>query len=112
VPVCSSGTIYSNLLVHLWMEALKTATHILNRFHLSPFLRLHLNYGLEGNHHLIKYLCVSGCVAQAKLFNPQQKIDGTTVSSHFIGYCDRSKGYWFYHPYVAKIIETKHVVFL
>jgi hypothetical protein len=35
---------YSNLLVELWMEALKMATHILNRVPSNRCLKLHLNY--------------------------------------------------------------------
>jgi hypothetical protein len=110
--VCSMLS-HSNLLVQLWMEALKTATHILNwvpskSVHKTPFELW------TGRKPSLKYLCVWGCAAQAKLFNPQQnKLDDKTVSCNFIGYCDRSKGHRFYCPdRFAKIIETRHVVFL
>jgi hypothetical protein len=57
---------------------------------------------------------VWGCAAEAKLFNPQQKkLDDKTLSCHFIGYCDRSKGYQFYCPdRFTKFVETRHAVFL
>jgi hypothetical protein len=40
-------------------------------------------------------------------------LDSKTVSCHFIGYPDKSKGFRFYCPdkYI-KIVETRHVVFL
>jgi hypothetical protein len=40
-------------------------------------------------------------------------LDPKTVSCHFIGYPDKSKGFCFYCPdrYI-KIVETRHVVFL
>jgi hypothetical protein len=55
-----------------------------------------------------------GCIAEAKLFNPSiGKLDHKTVSCHFIGYPDNSKGFHFYYPnrYI-KIVEMRHVIFL
>jgi hypothetical protein len=55
-----------------------------------------------------------GCPAEAKLFNPSiRKLDSKTVSYHFIGYPDKSKGFHFYCPnrYI-KIMKTRHTVFL
>nr|CAE05252.2 OSJNBb0115I09.14 [Oryza sativa Japonica Group] len=51
---------------------------------------------------------------QAKIFNPQlKKLDPKTVSCHFIGYPETSKGYRFYCPdRVTKFLETRHAVFL
>jgi hypothetical protein len=55
-----------------------------------------------------------GCPAEAKVFNPNiGKLDSKTVSCHFIGYPDKSKGYRFYYPdRYTKFVETRHVVFL
>ena len=55
-----------------------------------------------------------GCPAEAKMFNPHLgKLDPKTVSCHFIGYPDRSKGYRFYCPdRFTKFVETRHAVFL
>jgi hypothetical protein len=104
---------YSTLPISLWMEALKTAVHILNRVpsklvHKTPFemwtdKKLTLNY-----------LHVWGYPVEAKLFNPSiGKLDPKIVSCHFIGYSDKSKGFHFYCPdrYI-KIVETRHTVFL
>jgi hypothetical protein len=57
---------------------------------------------------------VWGCSAEAKLFNPSiEKLDHKTVSYHFIGYPDKSKGFCFYCPNrYTKIVEMRHVVFL
>jgi hypothetical protein len=61
----------------------------------------------------LNYL-VWGCPTDAKLFNSSiEKLDPKTVSCHFIGYSDKSKGFRFYCPdrYI-KIVEIRHAVFL
>ena len=62
----------------------------------------------------MNYLRVWGCPAEAKLFNPHiGKLDPKTVSCHFIGYPERSKGYRFYYSdRTMKFAETRHAVFL
>jgi hypothetical protein len=57
---------------------------------------------------------VWGCPTEAKLFNLSiGKLDPKTVSYHFIGYLDKSKGFHFYCPdRYTKIVEIRHVVFL
>ena len=55
-----------------------------------------------------------GSLAEAKVFNPNiGKLDPKTVSCHFIGYPEKSKGFRFYclerH---TKFVETRHAVFL
>jgi hypothetical protein len=59
-------------------------------------------------------LCVWRSPAEAKVFNPNiGKVDPKTVSCHFIGYPEKSKGYRFYCPdRYTKFIETRHAVFL
>jgi hypothetical protein len=57
---------------------------------------------------------VWGCPAEAKLFNPSiGKLNTKTVSYHFIGYPDKSKGSCFYclDRYI-KIVEIRHIIFL
>ena len=48
------------------------------------------------------------------MFNPNiGKLDPKTVSCHFIGYTEKSKGYRFYYPNRhMKFIETRHAAFL
>ena len=62
----------------------------------------------------LNYLRVWGCPAEAKVFNPNiGKLDFKTVSCHFIGYLEKSKGYRFYCPdRQTKFVETRHAVFL
>jgi hypothetical protein len=104
---------YSTLPISLWMDALKTAVHILNRVpsKLVPKTPYEIWTGRKPT---LNYLCVWGCLAEAKLFNPSiEKLDPKTVSCHFIGYPDKSKEFRFYYPdrYI-KTVETRHAVFL
>jgi hypothetical protein len=62
----------------------------------------------------LNYLHVWDCPAEAKLFHPSiGKLDPKTVSCHFIGYPDKSKGFHFCCPdrYI-KIVEMRHTIFL
>ena len=104
---------YSTLPINLWMEALKTVIHILNRVpskseSKTPY-ELWIGRELSLNH-----LHVWGCPTEAKVFNPKiEKLDSKTVSCHFIGYPDKLKGYRFYCPNKhTKFVETRHAVFL
>ena len=49
-----------------------------------------------------------------KVFNPNiRKLDSKTVSCHFIGYPEKSKGYRFYCPdRHTKFVETRHALSL
>jgi hypothetical protein len=100
---------YSMLPISLWMEAIKTVGHILNRV---PTKSVHKTpYELWTDRKpTLNYLLVWGCLAEAKLFNPSiGKLDHKTVSCHFIGYLDKSKGFCFYYPdRYTKIIEMRH----
>ena len=51
---------------------------------------------------------------EAKVFNPNiGKLDPKTVSCHFIGYPEKSKGFCFYCPdRHTKFVETRHAIFL
>jgi hypothetical protein len=77
---------YSTLPISLWMEALKTDIHILNRVHSKSVSKT--SYELWTVRKLsLNYLCVWGCPTEAKIFNPNiGKLNSKTVSCHFIGY--------------------------
>jgi hypothetical protein len=95
------------------MEALKTAVHILNRVPSKSVLETPYEMWIDRKPTL-NYLHVWGCPTEAKLFNPSiEKLDPKTVSCHFIGYPDKSKGFCFYYPdrYI-KIVKTRHTIFL
>jgi hypothetical protein len=57
---------------------------------------------------------VWGSPAESKVFNPTiAKLDPKIVSCHFIGYPERSKGFYFYYPdRSTKFVEMRHAVFL
>ena len=104
---------HSTLPVNLWMEALKTAAHILNRVPSKSVPKT--PYELwTGKKPTLNYFHVWGCPAEARIFNPVMgKLDPKTVSCHFIGYPDKSKAYRFYCPnQTTKFVETRHAVFL
>jgi hypothetical protein len=67
-----------------------------------------------GHKSLLNYLRVWGCPAEAKIFNPSaDKLEPKTVSCHFIGYLEKSKGFRFYCPdRHTKYVETRHTIFL
>jgi hypothetical protein len=104
---------YSTLPLKLWMEALKTSIHILNRVPSKSVPKTPYELWTDRVPSLA-HLRVWGSPAEAKVFNPNiAKLDTKTVSCHFIGYPDRSKVYRFYTPNkYTKIVETRHAVFL
>ena len=104
---------YSTLPLSLWMEALKTAIYILNRVPSKSVPKTPYEMW-TGRVPSLNHLRVWGSPAEAKVFNPNiGKLDPKTVSCHFIGYIERSKGYRFYCPdRYTKFVETRHAVFL
>jgi hypothetical protein len=95
------------------MDALKTAIHILNRIPSKSVSKT--PYELWTEHKpSINYLCVWGCPAEAKIFNPNVgKLEPKTVSCYFIGYSKKAKGFCFYCPdRHTKYVETRRAIFL
>jgi hypothetical protein len=95
------------------MEALKIAIHILNRVPSKAVPKTPYELWI-GRVPSLKYLCVGGSPAEAKVFNPDiGKLDPKTVSCHFIGYPEKSKGFHFYcSDRYTKFVETRHAIFL
>jgi hypothetical protein len=91
----------------------KTVIHILNRVPSKavPKTPYELWTGRESS---LKHLRVWGSPAEAKVFNPNVgKLDPKTVSCHFIGYPEKSKGFRFYYlDKYTKFAETRHAVIL
>jgi len=95
------------------METLKTAIHILNRVPSKSVPKT--PYELwTGRVPSLNHLRVWGSPAEAKVFNPNiGKLNPKTVSCHFIGYPEKSKGFRFYCPdRHTKFVETNHTIFL
>ena len=106
--MCTSG-----LPINLWGEALKTANYICNRspsksVETTPF---ELWCGRQPSLH---HCHVWGCKAEAKIPDIlAEKLGTKTLSCHFLGYCDKSKGYRFYTPQnKTQIYETSNAKFL
>jgi hypothetical protein len=92
---------------------LKTVVHILNRVPSKSVPKTPYEIWTDRKPTL-NYLHVWGYSSEAKLFNPSiGKLDPKTLSYHFIGYPDKSKGFHFYCPdrYI-KIVKIGHIVFL
>jgi hypothetical protein len=98
-------------LEYLWSETLKIATHVLNRVPSKsvPTTPYELWMGRKTQ---LGYLRMSGCPAEAKVYNPHiKKLNFKTVSCYFIDYPERSKGFRFYClSHTTRIVETIHVV--
>ena len=96
----------STLPESLWGEAIKTAAYILNRV---PTKATAKNpYELwTGRKPSLKHFRVWGCPVEARPYRPNEnKLEPRTISSYFIGYSERSKGYKFYDPKSRNIFET------
>jgi hypothetical protein len=104
---------YSTLLINLWMEALKPIDHILNRTSSKSVPKMSYKLWI-GRKPTLNYLYVWGYPAESKVFNPHiGKLDHKTISCHFIGYPNKSKGFRFYYPNKhTKFVEMMHTVFL
>ena len=107
----SSMICHSTLPESLWGEALKTAAYILNRVPTKATAKT--PYELwTGRKPSLKHLHVWGCPAEARPYRPnERKLDPKTVSSYFIGYSERSRGYKFYDPKLKTIFETGTATF-
>ncbi|KAL6315384.1 hypothetical protein AAG906_000494 [Vitis piasezkii] len=85
---------HSTLPEKLWGEALKTAAYILNRCQ------------LKRRKPSLKHFHIWGCPAEARPYKPyEKKLDSKTVSSYFIGYAERSRGFKFYDPAIRSILR-------
>ena len=81
----------STLPEFLWGEALKTAVYILNHVP-SKAIPKTLYELWVSRKSTLNYLYVWGCLAKAKIFNPQiKKLDSKTISCNFIGYPEKIK---------------------
>jgi hypothetical protein len=101
----------STLPESLWGEALKTTTYILNRVPTKATAKTpyELWVGRKPN---LNHLHIWVCPAEARPYRPHEiKLDSKTVSSYFIGYSERSRGYKFYNPTSRSIFETGTATF-
>lgn len=97
----------------LWGEALKTANYLCNRAPSKSVEKTPFEIWC-GRKPSLHHCHVWGCKAEAKVYNPQiQKLDSKSISSYFIGYPEKSKGFKLYSPlHSPRIFETNQVKFL
>ncbi|KAL5562820.1 hypothetical protein UlMin_032567 [Ulmus minor] len=102
---------HSTLPEKLWGEALKTAAYILNRVPTKAAAKT--PYELwTGQKPSLKHFHIWGCPAEARPYKPhEKKLDSKTVSSYFIGYAERSRGFKFYDLAIRSIFETGTATF-
>ncbi|RVW51060.1 Retrovirus-related Pol polyprotein from transposon TNT 1-94 [Vitis vinifera] len=102
---------HSTLPEKLWGEALKTAAYILNLVPTKAAAKT--PYELwTGRKPSLKHFHIWGCPAEARPYKPhEKKLDSKTVSSYFIGYAERSRGFKFYDPAIRSIFETGTATF-
>ena len=93
-------------------RGVKTAIHILNRVPSKSVPKT--SYELwTGRVPSLNHLRVGGVLLRLKFNLNIGKLDPKTVSCHFIGYPEKSKGFRFYCPdRYTKFVETRHAVFL
>ena len=87
-------------------KALKTAAYILNRVPTKATAKT--PYELwTSRKPALGHFHIWGCLAEARPYRPnKKKLNSKTVSSYFIGYSERSRGYKFYDPTSRSIFET------
>ena len=83
----------SNLPKFLWIEAQKTVVYILNRVPTKAIQRTLFELFKSWKPSL-RHIRVWGYPSEIRIYNPQEKkLDPRTISGHFIGYVEKSKGY-------------------
>ena len=60
------------------------------------------------------HLHVWGCPIEVRPYKPNEKkqLDSRTVSSHSVGYSEKSRGFKFYDPSTKSFFETGNVKFI
>ena len=103
----------SNLPQFLWIKALKMAVYILNQVPTKVVQKTPFEL-FKCWKPSLWHIRVWGCLSELRIYNPQEKkLDPRTISGHFIGYVEKSKGYRFYCPsHTTRIMESRNLKFL
>jgi hypothetical protein len=103
----------SNLPKSLWIEALKMAMYILNRVPTKAIPKTPFELW-KGWKLSLRHMHIWGCPSEVRIYNLQEKkLDPRTISGHFIGYDETSKGYRFYCPsHSTRIVESRNAKLL
>ena len=92
----------------------KTAIHIFNRVSRKSVPKTPYELWIERVPSLNHLRVCGGALLRLNYLNPNiGKLVPKTVSCHFIGYLEKSKGFRFYClERYTKFVETRHIVFL
>ncbi|KAM0968159.1 hypothetical protein TB1_015836 [Malus domestica] len=92
---------------YLWGEALQMANYILNRVPTKAVSKTPYEVWI-GRKPSLNHLHIWGCRAEARVYNPREKkLDSRTISCHFVGFPEKTKGYRFYSTdFPMRIFET------
>ena len=90
----------------LWIEALKTIVYILNRVPTKVVRKTPFEL-FKGWKPSLRQIRIWGFLSEVRIYNPREKkLHLRTISGHFIGYAEKSKGYRFYCPSLTtRIVE-------
>ena len=97
----------------LWIVALKTVAHILNRVPSKAVSKTPFKL-FKGWKPSLRHMHVWGCPSEVRIYNPQEKkLDPKTISGYLVGYAEKSKGYEFYCPHHSlRFMESRNAKFL
>jgi hypothetical protein len=95
-----------------WPEAIKWATHVMNRSPTLSVKNMTPEEAWSGIKPSVHYFRVFGCIAYAHVAdNLRKKLDNKSIKCVHLGISDESKAYRLYDPVNKKIIISRDVVF-
>uniref|UniRef100_A0A453GS21 Integrase catalytic domain-containing protein n=1 Tax=Aegilops tauschii subsp. strangulata TaxID=200361 RepID=A0A453GS21_AEGTS len=116
--LCTTNDIVRTLLVQanlppqFWVEALHTATHLLNRRPSSAISSNTPFFLLTGRSPTYDHLHVFGCLCFPNLYaTSQHKLAPRSTRCVFLGYPLEHKGYRYFDLTSRKVIVSRHVTF-
>lgn len=96
----------------LWVEALNTATYLINRHPIKTLGRHTTFFALYGTHLSYSHLRVFGCKCYPNLSaTTPHKLAPRSTMCVFLGYPLNHKGYRCFDPVSNRVIISRHVVF-
>jgi hypothetical protein len=95
-----------------WPEAVKWATHVMNRSPTLSVKNITPEEAWSGNKPSVSYFRVFGCLAHVHVPDNQRvKLDDKSIKCVHLGVSDESKAYKLYDPAKKKIVVSRDVVF-
>jgi transposase InsO family protein len=95
-----------------WPEAVKWATHVMNRSHTLSVKNITPEEAWSGAKPAVHYFRTFGCIAHVHVNDVQRKkLDAKSKRCVLLGISDESKAYKLYDPVDKKIIVSRDVVF-